>query len=99
MGIMRWMMTLAFGAGLMFLLDPESGRRRRALIRDQGIKASRVTREELDGRSRDLRNRLFGLWATFGRIFPSPLADELRHRREARGQAMPQQRTEHAFGR
>ncbi len=33
----------AIGSGLMFLLDPQAGRRRRALVRDKTVRWSRVT--------------------------------------------------------
>lgn len=51
------------GAGLaaMFFFDPEQGRRRRALLRDQLVKWSRVTSETISGRAEDLRNRSIGL--------------------------------------
>jgi len=48
------------GAVVMYLLDPEQGRRRRALLRDQLLKAQRVTGEAMEGRSRDLANRAQG---------------------------------------
>jgi hypothetical protein len=54
---------IALGAGLMYVLDPDSGRRRRALVRDQ-IAHGRHELEELEvaarARSRDLRNRARG---------------------------------------
>lgn len=49
------------GALAMFILDPDSGRRRRALARD---KAARLTHEATDAvqsRARDLSNRARGL--------------------------------------
>lgn len=49
------------GVAAMFFLDPEQGRRRRALLRDQAIKWTRITRETVDGRLTDLRNRTAGL--------------------------------------
>lgn len=65
-GPKKFMVGLAAGAGLMYLFDPERGRRRRALLRDQVTHA----RGELDdlgqtavARSRDLRNRARGLVA------------------------------------
>ena len=51
------------GAGLMYLLDPDRGRRRRALMRGKGIRWSRKTREFADSTSRDVRNRAIGMGA------------------------------------
>jgi hypothetical protein len=52
-----------FGGGiaLMYFFDPEQGRRRRALLRDQLTKWTRVGRESVSGRATDLRNRTTGL--------------------------------------
>lgn len=57
---------LVFGAGLMYLLDPDRGRRRRALIRDQvvhGIHGLEDVGEAAAARGRDLRNRAQGVMA------------------------------------
>jgi osmotically-inducible protein OsmY len=54
---------LMLGAGLMYLLDPTRGRRRRALIRDQGIHATHEAEgfvDRLEASSRHLRNRMRG---------------------------------------
>jgi uncharacterized membrane protein len=51
------------GAGLMYLYDPQMGRRRRALTRDQFIRLSHRIDEAIDVTSRDLTNRAVGLWA------------------------------------
>lgn len=51
---------IGIGAAAMYLLDPDQGRRRRALIRDQLIKARRVTGETVQGLSRDASNRARG---------------------------------------
>jgi len=58
---MNWLWTALLGAGLMFLLDPGHGRRRRAVLRDKAIKFSRMAREEADGQLRDKRNRVQGM--------------------------------------
>jgi hypothetical protein len=51
-----------FGAGiaLMYFLDPDRGRRRRAMLRDQFNKWTRVGREAASGKAKDLRNRATG---------------------------------------
>jgi hypothetical protein len=52
--------ALALGAGLMFVLDPAQGRRRRALIRDKAIHTAKETSRYVEGKSRDLSNRAHG---------------------------------------
>lgn len=54
---------LGLGAALMYVLDPERGKRRRALARDKAVHAARKTSDVLDARSRDLRNRAKGVAA------------------------------------
>jgi gas vesicle protein len=54
---------VGIGAAAMYLLDPEEGRRRRALLRDQLMKAQRVTSEAMETRSRDMANRASGVAA------------------------------------
>lgn len=54
---------LGLGAGLMYLLDPDRGRRRRAQIRDQVIHTRTLSADALNKRTRDLRNRAQGLVA------------------------------------
>lgn len=61
--------TLGIGAGLMYLYDPERGRRRRALIRDQAISLVRNSDEAIDKASRDFRNRFRGMWAETAALF------------------------------
>lgn len=48
---------LLFGAAAMYLFDPDRGRRRRALVRDQFIKAACNVRDVFDAASRDFVNR------------------------------------------
>jgi hypothetical protein len=63
-GRANWLFSgLALGALTMFLLDPDKGRRRRALARDKIYSAGVKTRKRIDARSRDLTNRAKGLRA------------------------------------
>jgi hypothetical protein len=48
---------LGLGTGLMYLLDPDRGRRRRALLRDKGAWALRKTGDCIEVTAHDLRNR------------------------------------------
>ena len=51
------------GAALMYFLDPQAGRRRRAGVRDQFTHLSGKARDAADIVSRDARNRVTGLFA------------------------------------
>jgi osmotically-inducible protein OsmY len=51
------------GAGVMYLLDPQGGARRRALITDKATHATTRAGERLGGRARDLQNRSRGVIA------------------------------------
>jgi hypothetical protein len=48
------------GAGLMFLLDPQMGKRRRALLHDKTLSLTRHASAAIDRTARDLRNRSYG---------------------------------------
>lgn len=61
---------MALGALMMFLLDPDKGRRRRALARDKMSSAAVRTRKRIDAKSRDLANRAKGLRAEASHILP-----------------------------
>jgi BON domain len=52
---------LGLGTGLMYLLDPDRGRRRRALLRDKGAWAVRKTGDCIQVTAHDLRNRMQGI--------------------------------------
>lgn len=51
---------IGFGALVMYYYDPDRGRRRRALARDQCLHAMNRFRNGLDVGWRDLKNRLYG---------------------------------------
>jgi hypothetical protein len=50
----------SIGAGLIFLLDPARGNRRRAVIRDKFVKARRKSWDAAGATRRDVANRLHG---------------------------------------
>jgi hypothetical protein len=52
-----WIAPLVLGATAMYLFDPDRGNRRRALIRDAAVRASRKTRDGMAALGCDLRNR------------------------------------------
>lgn len=68
---------LGLGAGLMYLMDPERGQRRRAMLRDQALhyrlEGAGVARK----RSRHLRNRAKGLLAEMRRDRRAEVSDDL----------------------
>lgn len=51
----------ALGAGIMYLLDPDRGKGRRALIRDQAVRSARRTRDAAGATARDVQNRTRGM--------------------------------------
>ena len=61
--VLSFLAGAAIGAGLMFLLDPERGTRRRALARDRILSAGRQAGDDLGAKARHLRNRARGLVA------------------------------------
>lgn len=55
------MFGMAVGAGLMYLLDPDRGGRRRALLRDQLARAGHELEDMTAASARRVRNRAIGL--------------------------------------
>src|SRR5207237_356285 len=76
----------ASGLGLMYFLDPDQGRRRRALVRDQMVHAAHKTGDAVDATSRDIANRAKGAVAELrGRFQDTNVSDDvLRERVRAR---------------
>jgi hypothetical protein len=58
-----WLCGLGLGAGLMYLLDPDAGRRRRARLRDKVVHTANRFEHYLDTAARDLGHRAQGLAA------------------------------------
>jgi len=52
---------LAIGAAVMYLLDPDRGRGRRAFVRDKLVSSLRKSARFVDQRSHDLENRVHGM--------------------------------------
>lgn len=62
---------IGLGAGLMYVLDPDRGKRRRALVRDKTMRLLHKTDDAVWTTSRDLRNRVRGLAAEASSLFSS----------------------------
>ena len=54
---------MAIGAAVAYIADPQAGRRRRAVAREQFARAGRKTRKALDATARDVANRTAGMLA------------------------------------
>ncbi len=80
---------MLLGAGAMYLLDPDRGARRRSILRDKGVHASRLLATGLGTTARDVRNRSAGAAAAVGS----------RLRRDAAGDQIVQERVRTALGR
>ena len=66
---LNWMLRGAALALAMFLLDPDKGRRRRALARDKMRSTAVRARKRINAKSRDLSNRARGLQAEIDHLF------------------------------
>lgn len=66
---------VALGAGTMFLLDPDRGARRRALIRDKAARAANKTTDGLEAMTRDVANRTRGVAANLRARFDDNTPD------------------------
>ena len=74
--------AFAAGAAAMYYLDPETGRRRRALVRDRGIAARHDLEDYAIATSRRASDKLQGAAArTRSRVSREPVDDEQLHER------------------
>ena len=65
------------GACLMFLLDPDRGGRRRALVRDKVVRGGRMARRGAEATFRDVRHRAAGIvHEARGRMHEDEVDDE-----------------------
>lgn len=67
---------VGLGAGLMYLLDPDGGGRRRALARDKCVHSLKVSGKALRKTSIDLGNRTRGLVAEASSLLHGSSADD-----------------------
>lgn len=73
--VLTW---IASGAGLMYLLDPAQGHRRRAFVRDKLIHLAHVSNEGARRTKSDLMNRAHGLGIRMhAKARPEEVADEV----------------------
>jgi hypothetical protein len=78
MDMLRALGAAAAGAVAMYALDPDMGRRRRALVRDRLVHAAHKTTDAVDTTSRDLTNRARGVVADIrGRFHAADVSDEV----------------------
>jgi len=69
--------ALGIGAIAMYYLDPVSGKRRRALLRDQAVHAKHRISDYAEHKAKDLRNRAQGLVARSRRKLDVDLTQDL----------------------
>ncbi|MFO7188953.1 MAG: SRPBCC family protein [Pseudomonadota bacterium] len=84
-GARRWLSpsSLALGAVMMYYLDPDKGRRRRALLHDQFVHAGRKLRRAQGVVARDFAGRAAGVRAAAARFIrgSAPPTDEVLRER------------------
>ncbi|MGE5206772.1 MAG: SRPBCC family protein [Chlamydiota bacterium] len=69
---------LSLGARLMYMLDPDQGRRRRAMARDRAVWLAHQAELTIDRGVRDLFNRAQGAAdETFSLLAPKPVSDQV----------------------
>src|ERR1700682_3078757 len=73
---------IGIGAGLMYLLDPERGRARRAIARDKAVSLANKTGDAVARHSRDIGNRAKGVAAEVRSAFAGLAAEGAEGTRE-----------------
>lgn len=74
--MIRLLTALAAGAATMFLFDPAAGRRRRALLRDQLVRAAHAARRRSAGKGALLVDRSRGLVAEVRAVVRRDVLDD-----------------------
>lgn len=78
----RLMRGMLLGAGAMYLLDPDRGARRRALLRDQLVHAGHKVGDGMSATARDTKNRTLGAVAELkSRLHEDGVDDTVLHER------------------
>jgi hypothetical protein len=72
---------LGLGAALMYVLDPERGKTRRARVRDKAVRAVNRASDRLGARSRDWKNRARGALARVKVTQPETVDDAVLEER------------------
>src|SRR5438132_9940321 len=67
----------AVGAALLFVLDPNRGAKRRAVLRDKLVRAGRVAGEGAGATARDMSNRVRGVAASIRGRFSDDASDDI----------------------
>jgi hypothetical protein len=76
--LMKTLALVAAGAAAMYYLDPETGRRRRALVRDKGAAAGRDLKDSARATGRHASNKMRGAVAKVeSGMDDAPVTDEL----------------------
>lgn len=68
---LRAISGMCLGAGLMYFFDPDRGRRRRGLVRDQVVRSAQGMEHFLDAACRDLQHRTQGVIAELSALVSS----------------------------
>ena len=78
----KFAVAFAAGAVAMYFLDPRSGRRRRAVVRDRSVAAGHEVDADARARVRHAADRVQGMAAAVrGRVSNAPLDDDRLHAR------------------
>jgi osmotically-inducible protein OsmY len=72
------LLGMSLGAAITYIADPNSGRRRRAVMRDKLVRASRKSRDAADATGRDMANRAAGMVAAARAQFEDEPVDDAR---------------------
>jgi len=77
-GLLGFLGGLGLGAGASYLLDPDRGRRRRAMARDKVVSAAHAAADAADTTARDVRQRARGVVAGLrSRLASDEVSDEV----------------------